>query len=165
MGLSELAAGVEVTTEQRDRGVAAADETETPLSERLAPFADELPSTPDTAATLVEAYAEGASIERAGAVAECPPTTAAKTLYLLGEPVDPLTPTGKRVLDDWLAGEISRTDARTLIDVGENEFALGAYVETHDPIAGAEAIVADALTTTHDADPLAETRSGVDDWL
>ncbi|MFT4883088.1 MAG: hypothetical protein ACI8U4_000586, partial [Natronomonas sp.] len=36
MGLSDIADGLEVTAEQRDRGVAAADETGAPLAERLA---------------------------------------------------------------------------------------------------------------------------------
>jgi hypothetical protein len=37
MALSDIAAGVEVTTSQRDRGVAAVDETDASLSERWAP--------------------------------------------------------------------------------------------------------------------------------
>ncbi|MFQ3318993.1 MAG: hypothetical protein ACI8UR_001871 [Natronomonas sp.] len=165
MGLADLAEGLEVTTEQRERGIATTDDTETPLAARLAPLADALPCSPDAAASLVEAYAEGASVGRAAAVAELPETTAAKTLYLLGEPVDPLTPTAKRVLEDWLAGEISRTEARTLAGVGDEEFALGAYIATHEPIAAAESAVADALSLERPADPLADARSNVDDWL
>lgn len=165
MGLSDIAAGLEVTAEQRDRGVAATDETETPLAERLAQFESALPCSAAEAASLVEAYGEGASIDRAAAVAGVPPTTAAKTLYLLGEPVDPLSPTAKRVLDDWLAGELSRTEARQLANVGEAEFALGAYIATHQPIEAAESVVADALSVEATADPLSEARSGVDDWL
>jgi hypothetical protein len=164
MGLADIAAGLEVTTEQRDRGVAATDETEAPLAERLAEFAADLPCSADTAADLVEAYGEGASIERAAAVASVPATTAAKTLYLLGEPVDPLSPTGKRVLNDWLAGDLSRTEARQLAGVGDAEFALGAYIATHEPIETAEPVVADALSVEA-SDPLSEARSGVDDWL
>ncbi|MEF8913945.1 DUF7858 family protein [Natronomonas sp.] len=165
MGLSDIAAGLEVTAEQRDHGVAAVDETGTPLTERLAEFASELPCSAEAAAALVEAYAEGASIDRAAAVAAMPPTTAAKTLYLLGEPVDPLSPTAKRVLDDWLAGELSRTDARRLMSVDDSEFALGAYIATHEPIEAAEPAVTDALSVEATGDPLSEARSGVDDWL
>jgi hypothetical protein len=165
MGLSDIAAGLEVTTEQRDHGVAAVDETGAPLAERLAEFASELPCSAEAAAALVDAYAEGASIDRAAAVAAMPPTTAAKTLYLLGEPVDPLSPTAKRVLDDWLAGELSRTDARQLMSVGDSEFALGAYIATHEPIEAAEPVVTDALSVEATGDPLSEARSGVDDWL
>ena len=165
MGLSEIAAGLEVTAEQRDRGVATADETGATLAERLAPFAGELPCEPTAAAAVVEAYAEGASVGRAAAVAELPETTAAKALYLLGEPVDPLPPTARQVVDDWLAGDISRTDARTLAGVGESEFALGIYVATHEPIPEAESVVADALAVEADADPLFDARSDVSDLV
>lgn len=165
MGLDEIAAGVQVTDEQRERGVATADETSTPLSERLEPFAGELPCSAADAARVVGAYGEGASVERAAAVAELPRSTAARALYLLGEPVDPLTPSARRVLEDWLAGELSRTEARTLAGVGPREFALGAYVATHEPLEGAESVVADALAVESDDDPLADARSDVDDWL
>jgi hypothetical protein len=164
MALSEIAAGLEVTLEQNDRGVAASDGTETPLDERLARFESELPCSAATAAALVEAYTEGASVGRAAAVATVPETTAAKTLYLLGEPIDPLSPTATRVLEDWLAGELSRTEARTLAGVGETEFALGAYVATHEPIEGAETAVADTLSIP-DADPLSDTRSDLADLI
>lgn len=165
MTLSKIAAGLEVTVEQCDRGVATVDGTATPLAERLEPFADALPCRPETAAKAVEAYGEGADVGRAAAVADIPKTTAAKTLYLLGEPIDPLPPTAKRVLEDWLVGEISRTEARRLADVGTAEFALGAYVATHEPIPDAECVVADALAVEHAADPLSEARSSVDDLL
>lgn len=165
MGLSDIAEGIEVTTEQREAGVATSDHTDASLAERLAPVAEELPCSAETAASVVDAYAEGASVGRAAAVAELPETTAAKTLYLLGEPIDPLTPTARSVLEDWLAGAISRTEARTLANVGETEFALGAYVLTHDPIPAAETAVADALAIDAPSDPLADARSGVDDWL
>jgi hypothetical protein len=165
MGLSDIAEGLEVTTEQRDPGVASSDRTGASLAERLEPFVEELPCSSAAAAALVDAYAEGASVARAAAVAELPETTAAKTLYLLGEPVDPLTPTARQVVDDWLAGELSRTEARTLANVGESEFTLGVYVATHEPIAAAEAIVADVLAVESLSDPLTDARSGVDDWL
>jgi hypothetical protein len=165
MGLSDIAAGIEVTAEQRDRGVATTDGTGATLAERLAPFDEAFPCSSAAAATLVEAYAGGASVGNAGAVADLPETTAAKALYLLGEPVDPLTPTAERVLEDWLAGELSRTEARRLSGLGDAEFALGAYVATHDPIEGAEAAVADALAPTREADPLSDAVGDADDWL
>ena len=165
MGLSEIAAGIEVTNEQRDRGVATVDETAGSLPERLAPFAGSLPCDPAAAAAVVEAYAEGADVGRAAAVADVPPTTAAKALYLLGEPVDPLTPTARRVVADWLDGEIGRTEAQTLANVGEREFALGVYVATHEPIAEAQSVVADALSVEGRADPLDDARSSLDDLV
>lgn len=165
MALSDIAAGLEVTTEQRVRGVATSDETAASLAERLAAFEESLPCSPAAAATLVESYAGGASVGRAAAVAEVPKTTAAKTLYLLGEPVDPLPPTAERVLEDWLVGELSRSEARRLAGVGDREFALGTYVATHEPIAEAEPVVADALAPTSSADPLSDARGDADDWL
>lgn len=165
MGLSEIAAGLEVTVEQRERGVATADETGRTLPDRLEPFAEELPCGPAEAAMVVETYAEGAAVGRAAAVAEVPKTTAAKTLYLLGEPVDPLSPTARRVVDDWLDGEIGRTEAMTLANVGEREFALGVYVATHEPITEAESVVADALAVEAEADPLDEARSSLEDLV
>ena len=153
MGLSSIAAGLEVTAEQRDRGVATADVTDASLAGRLEPFADELPCDAAAAAAVVEAYAEGADLGRAAAVADVATTTAAKTLYLLGEPVDPLSPTARRVVDDWLAG------------VGASEFALGAYVATHDPIPEAESVVAGALAVETDADPLYDARSDLSDLV
>lgn len=167
MGLSEIAAGIEVTTEQRDRGIATTDDTETSLAERLAPFEERLPCSSSAAATLVDAYVGGASVGRAAAVADVPKTTAAKALYLLGEPIDPLAPTARRILEDWLAGELSRTEAKTLADVGESEFALGAYLATHEPIEGAETAVAEmapeSLSTTED--PLSDARSDLGDLI
>ncbi len=165
MGLSEIAAGIEVTTAQRERGVATADETDTSLAEKLASFDERLPCTPPAAATLIEAYIEGASIARAAAVAEIPKTEAAKTLYLLGEPIDPCTPTASRILDDWLAGKLSRTDAKTLCGLDESEFALGTYIVTHEPIEGAETAIADSTSMSAKEDPLSDARSDLSDLI
>ena len=164
MTLSEIAAGIEVTTEQYDRGIATGDETGAELDERLAEFESRLPCSASEAAELIEAYTEGASIGRAAAVASLPKTTAAKALYLLGEPIDPLTPTATRVLEDWLAGELSRTEAKTLAGVGDDEFALGTYVATHEPIDGAESVVAGAVSIS-DEDPLLDARSDLGDLI
>ncbi|CAI50638.1 uncharacterized protein NP_5094A [Natronomonas pharaonis DSM 2160] len=165
MGLADIASGLEVTAEQQERGVATTDATETPLAERLAPFAERLPCSATAAATLVEAYADGASVGRAAAVAELPKTTAAKALYLLGEPIEPVSPTARRVLEDWLAGDLSRTEAKRLAGVGDRAFALGTYVATHEPIAAAEAAVADELSVSSPADPLSDTRSDLGDLV
>jgi hypothetical protein len=165
MALSEIAAGLELTAEQRDRGVATADGTGASLAERLAPYAGALPCEELAAAAVVEAYAEGASVGRAAAVADVPKTAAAKTLYLLGEPVDPLTPTARGVIEEFLDGEIGRTEARTLANVGNCEFALGVYVATHEPITEAESVVADALSVDGRGDPLDDARSSLDDLL
>lgn len=165
MALSEIAAGVEVTTEQREHGVATTDETGATLAERLVQFDDQLPCSPETAAEIYTAYVEGAAIDRAAAVAAVPETTAAKTLYLLGEPIDPLTPTATRVFDDWLAGEISRTEAKALVGIGEAEFALCAYVSTHEPIEGAESAIAETVSVPDSNDPLTEARSDLGDLI
>lgn len=165
MGLSDIAAGVEVTTEQRDRGVATVDRTEQSLAERLATVAGELPCSGEAAATVVERYAAGGSVGAAARTADVAPMTAAKTLHLLGESVSPVGPTGRDVIDDYLAGELSRTDARHLARVSETEFALAVYVATHDPLPDARAAVEDALAVETETDPLAETRSETADLL
>jgi len=164
MALSDIAAGVEVTTHQRDRGVAAVDETDASLSERLAPVADEFPCSAATAATVVEAYAAGRSVGDAGRAAGIAPVTAAKTLHLVGEHVSPVGPQGRELVADWLAGELSRSDAIALAGVTEQEFALAAYIETHEPLPAARDAVEGALTT-EERDPLGETMSDVGELL
>jgi len=170
VALDELAAGLEVTTEQRQRGVAVVDRTEADLAARLAPFDADLPCDPAAAATLVEAYAGGRSVGDAARAAGLAPVTGAKALHLLGEPVSPLGPTGREVVRDWLAADLSRAEALELAGASETEFGLAVYVETHDPLAGAREAVADALADERDAavekrDRLGETMSGVDDLL
>jgi hypothetical protein len=165
MGLSEIAAGVEVTTEQRDRGVATVDDTDATLAERLAAHADALPCSADAAATVVEVYAGGEAVGTAARVADIAPITAAKTLHLLSESVSPLGPTGREIVRDWLAAELSRAEARDLTGATEREFALAAYVETHDPLSGVEEAVAGVLAPERGTDPLADARSDLPELL
>lgn len=151
MGLDDLAAGLTVTHEQRERGVATVDRTEASLAERLAPHAEALPCDAPEAATVVERYASGASVGAAGRAAGVAPMTAAKTLHLLGETVTPLGPTGRQVVRDWIAGDLSRAEAETLARASPAEFALAAYVETHDPLPDALAAVEGDLSPGGDA--------------
>ncbi|PSP98588.1 hypothetical protein BRC89_06880 [Halobacteriales archaeon QS_4_70_19] len=164
MTLSEIAAGLEVTTEQEARGVATVDDTDAPLPERLREFAGGLPCTPEAAATLVTAYTRGASVGDAAREAEVAPVTGAKALHRLGEPVQPLGPTGREVVRDWLDARLSRTEAVELAGGDPVDFALAVYVETHDPIPGAREAVDGALAV-ETGDPLAETRSETDEFL
>ncbi|RNJ27308.1 DUF7858 family protein [Halosegnis longus] len=159
MSLDDIAAGLAVTTTQSERGVAVADRTETPLVERLEPVADDLPCTPAAAATLVESYADGASIGDAARAANVAAVTAAKTLHLFGEDTSPLGPTGRDIVRDWLDARISRTDAKTLTKTDDDAFALAVYVETHDPLPVAETAL-DSLLAVEQADPLSDARSG-----
>lgn len=168
MGLTDIAAGLEVTTKQRERGVATVDATDESLLDRLAEFADELPCTAERAATLVETYANGASIGRSSHAAGIPPVTGAKTVHLLGEPVAPLGPVGRELVRDWLDAECSRADAIALSGANETEFALATFVETHDPLPGArealEGVFAgEANATVTKRDELAETMSDAHD--
>lgn len=171
MGLSEIAAGIETTTRQRDRGVAEVDATGAPLAERLDPFADELPCTAVAAASVVEAFAGGESVGAAARAAGVAPVTAAKVLHRLGfEGVDPLAPTARTVLRDWLHADLSRSEAVALTGASDAEFALATYVETHDPIPGAREAVQEATGPGGDAmvekrDHLGETMSDVDELL
>jgi len=164
MELSDIAAGIEVTDEQRDRGVAAVDDTAASLAERLTPFESKLPCSVEAAATVVDAYASGRAVDACGHVADVPPVTAAKTLHLLGEQVSPLGPRGRELVQDWLDGELSRSDALTLTGVGERTFALASYIESHDPLPEARDAVEGALDTSS-VDPLGEARSDVSELL
>lgn len=145
MGLAEIADGVHVTAEQHDLGVATVDKTAVSLSERLEPYAGRLPCDPTAAARIVERYAAGGSVGDAAASAGVPPVTAAKTLHLLGESVSPLSPTGRAVVTDWIAGKLSRTEAMRLTRASPAEFALAAFIETHEPLAGARDAVEGAI--------------------
>jgi hypothetical protein len=135
MTLSDIAAGIEVTAEQRKRGVPTVDGTDTGIAAQLSAHADRLPCDPTAATTVIEAYTRGTSVETVAHRAGVAPMTAAKTLHLCGEPgISPLAPTARRIVRDWLAGEVSRSDAVSLTSANETEFALAAYVEAHDPI-------------------------------
>ena len=154
MGLSDIAAGLTVTTRQRERGVATVDDTHESLGDWLEETgADaDLPCSPATATELVDAYARGASVGAAAAVADTVPMTAAMTLHRLGTPgLSPLSPLGREILEDYLAGEVTRSDAVELAGTSEREFALAAYVATHDPIPGAREAVEAALSPTERA--------------
>jgi hypothetical protein len=162
--LSEIAEGLEVTAEQRERGVAVADETGAPLVDRLREYDEDLPCTAEAADTLVSAYARGRSVGAAARESGVAPVTGAKALHLLGETVHPLAPTAREVVRDWLDAELSRSEARDLVDADDAEFALAVYVETHDPLPGAREALAGALAVDR-TDPLADARSDVDDLL
>lgn len=171
MALSDIAEGIEVVDEQRDRGVATVDDTGGDLADSLAAYADELPCAPEEAATVVEAYAGGAAVGAAGHEAGVVPVTAAKTLHLLGmEGVSPLSPIGREVVRDWVAGELTHAEARELSGADEAEFFLAVFVETHDPLPGAGEVLERALAAGGNAsvdkrDHLEETMSDVDDLL
>lgn len=135
MTLSDIAAGIEVTTRQRARGVPTVDGTDADLEERLAAHVEHLPCRPAAAAAVVRAYARGESVETVARRAAVAPMTAAKTLHRCGEPgLSPLGPTARQVVRDWLAGDLSRADALALTGAPDAEFALAAYVESHDPV-------------------------------
>jgi hypothetical protein len=142
MTLSEIADGLTITLDQRDRGVAVADDTDVPLADRLREHADALPCTPEATATLVDTYTAGRSVGDAAAAAGVTPMTAAKTLHRCGVGgVCPLAPTRRAVVREWLDGAIARSEALALTGGDEADFALTAYVETHDPLP----VVADAV--------------------
>lgn len=170
MGLSDIAAGLVTTESQRDTGVAVVDRTDRSLAHAIEPYLDDLPCSEVAATTVVEAYTAGKSVGDAASDAGIAPMTAAKTLHLLGfEGLSPLSPLGRDILRDWLLAEISRADALALTGASEAEFALAAYVETHEPLDGASRRISDAVSNAGDAmvekrDALAETMSGVEDF-
>lgn len=165
MGLEEIAAGIEVTTRQRDRGLATVDDTDGALVDRFTPRADALPCTPEAAATVVETHTTGTSVEQSAREASVSPMTAAKVLHRCGVVgVTPLSPLARDVLRDWLAGELSRTDALALTDATPTEFALATYIETHDAISALVEAVEGTLSPSTNAtvakrDALGETMS------
>ena len=142
MSLTDIAAGLEVTSEQRDRGVAVIDDTGVDLAARLEPFAGELPCDAAQAATVLESRIVGKSIGDGARAAGLAPIDAAKTLHLLGrEGVNPLSPRARTIVRDWLDAELSRTEAKELVGAGDAEFALATFVATHQPIEGAREAV------------------------
>lgn len=142
MALSDIAAGLEVTTERRERGPTTLDGTDAPLSQRLERVAADLPCTAEAAAALLHEYFDGASVGAAARAAGLAPVTGAKALHLLGvDGLTPLSPMAQDVVGDWIAGRISRSDAKALAGVDDREFALGAFVEAHEPLEDARAVV------------------------
>ncbi|AOW79302.1 hypothetical protein HTSR_0092 [Halodesulfurarchaeum formicicum] len=171
MALSDIAEGVTATHAQEDRGVAVVDRTDASLSTVLAPYAESLPCGAETAATVVSTYVSGTSVGEAATAAGVAPITAAKTLHRLGfAGLSPLSPLQREICGDWLSGSLTRIEAQELADVGDRAFALGAYIETHDPIPGANETLQDTLSTDGDAmvekrDALADTMTAASDLL
>ena len=169
MGLSEIAEGVETTQPQQERGVAVVDRTDRSIEHAIEPFVEALPCGRQAAVTIVEQYRSGKRIGDAAREAGVAPMTASKTLHLLGfDGLSPLSPLGRDVLRDWLAADLPRADALALTDASESEFALAAYIETHDPLDGAEERIQDASTPDTDAmvdkrETLADTMSAAVD--
>ncbi|MFW5938985.1 MAG: hypothetical protein ACOCQU_00880 [Halolamina sp.] len=166
MTLSEIAAGIEVTAEQEARGVTAVDETGADLPERLRPHAEALPCTPEAAATVVERHAAGTSVGESARAAGIAPVTAAKALHRCGvSGVTPLSPIASEIVRDWQAGELSRGEALELTGASEAEFALGSYIESHEPDSALSAAAADVGSPTGGDDPLADAVGDVDEFF
>lgn len=171
MTLSDIAAGIETTATQHERGVPTIDGTDEDLASRLADYAADLPCEPAAAATVLERYARGTSVGDVARAAAVAPMTAAKTLHRCGEPgLSPLGPTGRRIVRDWLSGDLSRSDALELTRASDEEFALAAYVESHDPVPGLVEASEAALGPTGSAsvtkrETLAETMSDATDFI
>jgi len=166
MTLSEIAAGIEVTAEQEARGVTTVDETGAELVERLRPHAAALPCTPEATATVVETHTAGTSIGESAREAGIAPVTAAKALHRCGvSGVTPLSPMAREIVRDWQAGELSRTDAIELTGAREAEFALGAYIESHDAHPGLSAAVADVGSDIGGTDPLSDAIGDADEFF
>jgi hypothetical protein len=167
MSLEEIAAAAgTTTTRQRNRGVAVVDGTSGSLADRLRPVAGELPCAPAAAAAVLRSYGTGTPIEECAQVANLAPVTASKVLHRLGVPgVSPLAPTARRIVRDWIRGEVSRADALALTDASSAEFALAAYIESHEPLPGAREITGEVTGLRGDAmvakrDHLGETLDG-----
>ncbi|QZP36698.1 hypothetical protein [Halobaculum magnesiiphilum] len=169
MALPDIAAGIEVTARQETRGVASVDDTGGDLASRLAPHADALACTPEAAAVVLDHHARGHSVGASAREAGVAAVTAAKVLHRCGvQGVSPLAPTARRVVRDWLAGEIPRADALELSGGEEAAFALASYVESHEPVPELADVARGALADGGNAsvekrDALGETMSSVSD--
>jgi DNA-binding MurR/RpiR family transcriptional regulator len=169
MELSDIAAGIEVHDRQRDPGVPTVDATGDDLLARLDTHDEALPCTPEAAANVLETYAGGTSVGDCARDAGVSPMTAAKLLHRCGVAgLSPLTPTAREVLRDWLAGDLSRTEAVELVGADEADVALATYIETHDAVPELADAVAGILepessATVAKRDALAETMSSVGD--
>jgi hypothetical protein len=169
MGLSDIAAGIEITERQEERGVPTVDATQSDLVSRLSAHAEALPCTPEAAATVLKTHSTGTSVGDSAREAGVAPMTAAKVLHRCGVAgVSPLAPTARRVVRDWLSGDVSRADALALSGADEAEFALQAYIETHDAVPELADAVEGVLEPEANAsvakrDALGETMSSVRD--
>jgi hypothetical protein len=165
MSLDDIAATTgTTTTRQCERGVATVDETGSGLATQLESLAGELPCDAQAAATLLRTHSTGRPIGESAALAGLPPVTAVKTLHRLGvDSVCPLAPTARRIVRDYLHGNIPRMDAVTLTGASRAEFALASYIETHDPLPGAREVTAGE---THlDGDAMVAKRDRLRDSL
>jgi len=169
MTLSDIAAGIEVTARQEERGVASVNDTDGDLASRLTPHADALPCTPEATAVVLDHHARGERVGESAREAGVAAMTAAKALHRCGvQGVSPLAPTARRVVRDWLSGDISRADALELTGGDEAAFALASYVESHEPVPELTDIARGALADGGNAsvekrDALGETMSSVSD--
>jgi len=169
MGLSDIAEGLEVHDRQHERGVPTVDATGNDLVECLDAHAEQLPCTPEAAASVLNAYAAGTSVGDCAREAGVASMTAAKLLHRCGiAGLSPLAPTARSILTDWLDGDLSRSEAVELTGADEAAFALATYVETHDAVPALADAVAGVLepestATVAKRDALAETMSSVGD--
>ena len=164
MGLGDIAAGLKVTAEQRDRGVAVVDAAGETLADRLEPYETALPCAPETAAAVFESFTGGKAVETAATDAGVPPVVAAKTLHLLGvDGVCPLSPQGRLIVRDWLEARVTRSEARELTGASETELQLAVFIETHDPPAGITEAIEPALTAGEQ--PLAANKEALSDTV
>lgn len=143
MSLEDIAeAAGTTTTRQCVRGVATVDGRDGSTADRLAQFSGQLPCDPAAAAAVLQTHGRGTPIDESASVANLAPVTAAKTLHRLGvEGVCPLSPTAREIVRDWIDGELPRSDALALTGASETAFALATYIETHEPIEGAQEVI------------------------
>lgn len=142
MTLEDIAdAAGTTTTRQRSQGVATVDRTDLTLAERLESVPESLPCDAGSAATVLREHTTGTPVGESARKAGLSPMTAAKTLHRLGvKGVSPITPARRSIVQDWLDGAITRSDAVELSNLSAPEFALAAYIETHDPVSRAASI-------------------------
>jgi|GEM_PF-423496 len=159
MALADIAEGIRSVEKQQHRDVAVVDAAGTSLADRLETCASDLPCSPPEAASLARQFAGGAPVERCAETVGVTRTVAVKTLHLLGfSGVVTVDRDDRTVVRRWIDGEIDRTTVRRRTGLDESTFALAVYVETHEPLAAAQAVLDPARTTT-DGDPTDQQRA------
>jgi hypothetical protein len=71
----------------------------------------------------------------------------------------------RRIVRDWLDGQLPRSEAFELTGATDAEFALGTYIETHEPASELVTAVAPLGRETGAEAPLADAVGSADEFL
>lgn len=149
MALSDIAAELEFTIKQEEQGVPTSTNQIQSLREQLRCCEDDLPCDVKAAEILLEQYRQGVSISDAAIAADLPETIATITLFLLGQSVEPLSSNTNKIIKDWVDGSISTREAERAVGENEIEFAIAAFIATHEPLLDPSALADNSNANLH----------------